>query len=471
MYKIFISGTFYNILFKIFSTIVLFFVTPLFITKMGREVYGIWILNFTIIGYFAIVVNGLPGGIIKFISENKYDDKILSKIISISFITYLVVGIFLGIFIFNFSEFISSISDSVLQGLLKFKQLNIIRSIQTLANSFVILLGLYLETDIGVILFLSYSTTCACSLFMFYYVKKFIVNLKLSHKLFDKKLFKEILFFSLALVALEISALLAYQSDELIIGYFLNVGDIPYYFVTTALFMNLRVIYGMLTGLILPVVFEAKKNLNYNLIKTLINKGIRYINILFVSVVLLVSIISEPFIFLWMGEEYSQYALWASLLVLQFVFTAPYVSFLSRILLGYSKVKFLFKINLLFNIFKILVCVYMVFEFGIIGVFASSLITSTLFLIFMFPLLTSKLKISIKEILRDNYKIHFLQMIILVIGFVVINLVKISWLNLFLFCSLYLIIVFSIQYKFFFLEKEKKLVNEFIKKSIFVKWN
>ena len=172
-----------------------------------------------------------------------------------------------------------------------------------------------------------------------------------------------------------------------------------------------------------------------------------------------------------MGEEYSQYALWASLLVLQYVFGAPYVSFLSRVLLGFSKVKFLFKINLIFNIFKILVCVYLVYKFGIVGVFASSLITSTLFLIVIFPFLTFKLKISLKEIIRDNYKIHFLQLIILAIGFVIINLIRASWINLFLFCFLYVIIVYSIQYKFFFFEKEKKFVNQYIKKIISVKWN
>ena len=156
-----------------------------------------------------------------------------------------------------------SVSDSVLQGLLKFKELNIIRSLQVLANSSVILLGLIFELDLGYILAFSYSTTCICSVVMFFYVKKFINPLNISFNLNEKTLFKEIMFFSIGLVAIELSSLLAYQSDEIIIGYFLNVTDISYYFVTTALFFNLRIIYGILTGLILPVVFEAKKKIEF----------------------------------------------------------------------------------------------------------------------------------------------------------------------------------------------------------------
>ena len=104
MYKKFLSGTIYNVFFKIISTVILFFVTPLFISKMGDELYGIWLLNFTIIGFFALVINGLPGGVIKFVSENNNDPNYLSKIISISLFTYLVIGLLLGSVIFIFSE-------------------------------------------------------------------------------------------------------------------------------------------------------------------------------------------------------------------------------------------------------------------------------------------------------------------------------------------------------------------------------
>lgn len=240
MYKKFLSGTIYNVFFKIISTVILFFVTPLFISKMGDELYGIWLLNFTIIGFFALVINGLPGGVIKFVSENNNDPNYLSKIISISLFTYLVIGLLLGSVIFIFSEQITlvfkisevnrpisikllkiasfflailwplSVSDSVLQGLLKFKELNIIRSLQVLANSSVILLGLIFELDLGYILAFSYSTTCICSVVMFFYVKKFINPLNISFNLNEKTLFKEIMFFSIGLVAIELSSLLAY---------------------------------------------------------------------------------------------------------------------------------------------------------------------------------------------------------------------------------------------------------------------
>jgi O-antigen/teichoic acid export membrane protein len=488
MYNGFLSGTFYNIIFKIASTILLFFITPLFISKMGEELYGIWILNFTIIGFFALVINGLPGGIIKFVSENNKDPNYLSKIISISLFTYLIIGLILGSVIFIFSEQITivfnisevnrpisikllkiasfflailwplSISDSVLQGLLKFKELNIVRSLQVVANSSVILFGLYFELDLGYILAFSYSTTCICSIVMFLYVKKFINPLKISFNTYEKTLFKEIMFFSLALVGIELSALLAYQSDELIIGYFLNVKDISYYFVTTALFFNLRIIYGILTGLVLPVVFEAKKKSDYKLIDNLVFRGIRYINIVFITVVILVSVISEHFITLWMGEKFSKYSFWASLLVLQYLYNASYVSFLSRILLGFSEVKFIFYINFIFNIIKILLSIYLVSEYNIIGVFSASIINSFLSFIFLFPIISKKLNYSWFKLIKNNFNIHLFQVLLIIIGFTIINYIAISWVNLVLFCFTFLFIAYFIQYHLFFLDKEKKYV-------------
>lgn len=492
MYKTFISGTIYNILFKIISTLLVFFITPIFISKMGEEIYGIWILNFTIIGYFALVVNGIPGGIIKFISENNSDMKYLSKVISISLVTYLIIGLLLGCFIFLFAENITtifniseknqsisvrllkiasfflailwplSISDSVLQGLLKFKELNVIRSLQVLINSSIILISLFLEFDIGLILFFSYATTCFCSIIMFYLVKKNIKPLTISIYPLDKKLFKQIISFSIGLVAIELSSILAYQSDELIIGYFLDVRDLPIYVVITSLFFNLRIIFGMLTGLILPVVFEAKKKSNYKLIDSLVFKGIRYINIIFVTFVILVSIISKPFIFLWMGESYSKFSLWSSLFVLQYLFSAAYVGYLSRIILGFSKVKFLFKINLFFNIIKIILAIYLVQLYGITGVFLASIINTIISFLVIFPLVTKKLNYNWFNIIKPNIYIHLFHLLILIFGFYIINYLEISWINLILFCFVFLFVAYFVQYQLFFLEKEKKYVLSII---------
>ena len=114
-------------------------------------------------------------------------------------------------------------------------------------------------------------------------------------------------------------------------------------------------------------------------------KGVRYINIVFITFVILVSIISESFITLWMGEEFSKYSFWASLFVLQYLYNAAYVSFLSRILLGFSEVKFIFYINFVFNIIKVLLSIYLVSKYNIIGVFAASIINSVMSFIILFP--------------------------------------------------------------------------------------
>lgn len=191
-------------------------------------------------------------------------------------------------------------------------------------------------------------------------------------------------------------------------------------------------------------------------------KGIRYINIIFITFVILVSVVSEHFITLWMGEEFSKYSFWASLLVLQYLYNASYVSFLSRVLLGFSQVKFIFYINFTFNIIKILLSIYLVLEYNIIGVFSAAIINSVLSFIFLFPIISKKLNYSWFKIIRENLNIHLFQILLIIIGFTIIDYIAISWVNLVLFCFTFLMIAYFIQYKLFFLKKEKIYISTII---------
>lgn len=53
-YTLFINSTLANAIFQAFTILLNFVVVPLFVGKMGAEIYGIWILNFTIMGYLGL---------------------------------------------------------------------------------------------------------------------------------------------------------------------------------------------------------------------------------------------------------------------------------------------------------------------------------------------------------------------------------------------------------------------------------
>ncbi len=68
--RLFVLNTISNVSFHFLALLIGFFIIPLFVKDLGQELYGIWILSRTIMGYFSLLDMGVSGGIVKYISES-----------------------------------------------------------------------------------------------------------------------------------------------------------------------------------------------------------------------------------------------------------------------------------------------------------------------------------------------------------------------------------------------------------------
>lgn len=489
LYKKFLLSTFSNVILKSFVLALAFFVIPLFIEKMGKELYGIWILNFTIIGYFAIVVSGIPGGIIKHISESKGKGEKQIQIINVGFISYFLLGLLLGTSIFFFAEFILqlfnisiqyyelsvrllkiaaiflialwpfSVFDSILKGLLEYKTLSIIKGVTAIINSAMILFALIIGLHITLILILSYTITLLSSLMLFVTVKKKIVGLNISLKQFDKKLFKSITRFTIGMLIIELISLMTYQVDQLIIGHYLSVSEITTYFIVTIIFYKLRAIYSMMSEVIMPVVFEANSKQDNKLIRKMAIKGSKYINIGFVPLVVLSVVISKSFITLWMGPEYGKYGYWSSLFVFQLFLGAVYVGVPGKISIGMGKLKQIQLISSILVILNIVISIACIPYFGFAGVLIGSVSSSMISVFGVSKFYCNLIEVPLKDILKANIKITIALFTYMVLGFFIIQLLIMEWLTLVVFIILFLGLMYLTMYVFFVEDKEKQIIN------------
>ena len=103
--KIFLDTIVYSFAFVI-AQIVSFIVLPVFISGLGSELCGIWVIANLLLGYLAVFDFGFTTGLQKYIVESRLnkDFKLMSKIIVTGAIALFSIGGILGLTIYSYTD-------------------------------------------------------------------------------------------------------------------------------------------------------------------------------------------------------------------------------------------------------------------------------------------------------------------------------------------------------------------------------
>lgn len=465
-------------------------IVPIFIGKLGPELYGVWILNFAIFGYFYAVDTSISSGVIKYISEARAleDRTMLLESIYNALLAYL----FFGIIIFLFSQlfinteilkwivhdkeylatikrmiFISGIFSvvlwpqlvfpAVLQGLLKHSTLNLVKGVTALAQQIVLIAAISFTTKMENLLALFYLTSFVSGVFLYYIVKKQTKNKFISKSLYNFGLIKNISKFSRGIFILEILSMLAYQTDKIILTIFLPIDSLTKYDIVTKLFYQLRGFYGMFLGVIQPMIFHAKKANDKVFIYKMIIKGTKYLNITYIPLIILGIVISKPFITLWMGETYGQYGYWSSFYIAQYLIT-PMIGLIGTVVIGLSKTKMLQIFSLISVSLNLIISIIAVQVFSFPGVLIGTVLSSSLIVPILYKFYCDAADIDWRSPIKANWKITISLIIFFGLpGFIIADLFINTWLGLVIFASTFMIVIYSFNFTFF-IDKEDKLI-------------
>lgn len=492
---IFANNTASNVFFKIIIFFIGFLTTPIIVKYFGVENYGVWVFVHGIISYFTIFTSGIPGGVVKFISENKENSIEKNKVINIALLFYCTIGIIIsGVLLFGGDFFISffeltqkqrnvislmlkigaffiffswpiNVFQAYLTAMIKFTFINIISLLNIIVGFIILLTCLYLRIDLPLIyLFYSLSTLLINSIYIFY-VKSTVKDLKLSFSNFDLKLGKSLFKFTIGLFILEIISALAMQTDNFIIAYFLPVANVAYYNITTKITYLFRGnIYGMLLLVVTPMIFEAQKKNDDLFIRKMIFKGTRYFIIILIPLVSLFIIIMKPFITLWMGPDFGRFGYWGSLYMAQFLFS-PITAIMGSVMIGLSKLKPLQIMSFLMVIINLTVSVIFVQQLGFTGVIVGTVAAQYLVFPFIYYLYCKHSNVHWLEPIKNTWKIFCIIIILFLLpGFFIISFIPLKWIYLIIFSITYLFILYFILIFLFVEEEEKNKIKLFFNK-------
>ena len=503
-YTILLNSTLANAIFQAFTIVLNFIVVPLFVGKMGAEVYGLWILNFTIMGYLGVIGSGIPEGIVKHISEARggQDYRLQTQVINVALLGYLVLGVGVCLMtltlagpivnLFIMTPETNSLAKNLLwisggfalllyplkvftaafQGLLAHVRLNLVKGVFALLGSAALILALLLGSPLEMVLVIFFGVEVISGLYLALLTRRIIPGFRLLLSGFDGQLFKSIMRFGLQVMILEIIALCAFQVDHLIIAYFLPVSAVATYAIVTKLFYQLRNIYGLLLGVVTPFVYEAHHKHDHAFIKRVVLKGTRYVNIGYIPLIILAMVISTPFITLWMGDEFGHKGVWSTFFLSQYLLS-PVIGVIGTVAIGMSKVKAHQVYGFFAAGFNVVLSIIAVQFYGFVGVLIGTVVSTYLGMWIVYPYYCRYVDIKWSVPIKHNWRIST----VLVLGFLVPGLylvkgIMFTWPELILFSGAFLILEYLAMYLLFVEQEEKNAIAHWITPFLMrLKWS
>lgn len=307
---------------------------PIFINKLTPELYGIFIVLLSLLGYYGLMDIGLGQAVIKFIAEyeSKKDYDSISRFIFTSTVFYLIfasLGTFtlyalsqnlliilkipdkfipdsnLAVKIFAFGFFFSMLStnfSSIFQG---FQQYNITSKINIIINILLYttsIIGLYYG---GKLIFLSITF----SLFYFLSFLTYIYLLIKQHRIIVKKIkydyrsLKELFSFSTFFFLSKILNTFGNYLIQFNISIILNPLAVTYYVVPRKLVNSIAAFIGSGSAVLFPKVSELSGNNRKEEIIKLYYQSSKIISFLAFPIFFIFFIFSKEILIIWVGND------------------------------------------------------------------------------------------------------------------------------------------------------------------------
>lgn len=431
--------------------LVSFILFPFIVSRLGKEIYGIYRLVFSIIAYVAIMDLGVHSAVTKFVAQfkGKNDTETLNKIISTALSFYTLIGIVSALILVVFSLYFdlifkvapasraigqklllitagasvlmwpSSTFKGAIQGLQRYDWLAVMGSLVQICYAG---LAYFLLTHgFGVIqLMIAFLAFIIVGNFLLSIgVYRNLAGLKITFPCFDKETFRMIFKYGIIMFLSSIFGLIIFQTDHFIIGIFVSVSAVTIYAVGTTLQSYIRTINALIGSPIIPAASEMDGKKDEVSIKRLLFRGTKYTTAVFLPMVIITLFFLKPFITHWMGPGFEA-SVWPAIALMSFWLFNGIIEVGSGILLGKGLLRIFLWTSAVNAIVNLVLSLILVRFLGILGV---ALGTAIPWVLIGFPwvlsIILKKLKVTFREFfnlsLRNNLKFFLLSAILSII--------------------------------------------------------
>jgi len=480
----------------VFPILIALFTTPYIVHKLGTELYGIYVLCISMIGFMSFFDLGFGTGIVKFVSqyEAKGDFDKINKIIS----TALIVNIFMGFFgvvcIFLFTDYLAvhlfkvkienqyitevafkitaigflivllnGIFSNIPKALQKYDVATKIQTSIWVASTLSTVLILYFGFGLKEVLLL-WVFFQVSGLFAYYASIKFLLPSLSINFNFNLVIFKEIFEFSMFAAMNGITGNIVFRVDKMIVGSILGTSFITYYQVSFMIVQMANGFIGSLLQFLFPSVSYIQSLGDEERLKNMYMTATKYATILALVIFTSLTLLGESFLTLWMGKDFAEKSI-NFIPILSFIYVfhsiaSVGISFYNG--LGYSKINMLS--SFIGAVSYLITSFLLIKTFGLIGAaisFGFTLVSFPYFFYKLIKVLNISFKWLIKLLLKVSIIILFVWAIKYLVSFKTVNSYEFILYVLissgFIICSAYMLKLFALADIKYFLKKLKMI--------------
>jgi O-antigen/teichoic acid export membrane protein len=389
----------------------IFLFTTIYILRtIGKEQFGIWALVGVISSYAQLSEFGITESLIKFTAEYHAgnDTRKLNELLNTSFALYLVLGLAscslllagmgiivddilniprnyrpvaiqvysLSIILF-FVNMISGVYGSMLTGAQRMDYTNAILFSSSLINAIGTVLFLRMGYGLPGLVLTSAITTLFVIVGNYLAARRLFPELRFSPvTFFDKGIAINIFNFSWKVQISNITQLLIFQIDRILLSHYLGLGAVSNYEVASRTASQVRLFILSIFTPMIPAASSLHTSQGKDLVAGLYRRSFKYMASVAVPFSLMVIALAHPFIRTWLGPGYDTSAYTLQILTAAYflnVLTGPGAFIMS----GINKPEVNMKASMLAAVINVIGCLLLVRFVGYFGIILSIVLSIT----------------------------------------------------------------------------------------------
>lgn len=437
------------------SILVGVFLSPFILHRLGDTAFGIWVLIFSVTGYYGLFDLGIRSSVIRYVSTYTAtnDREGLAKLINTSLATYTAIGTTALIITLVCSTFVdhlfrippeflstarwlflmvgtsvalgfpTGVFGGILEGMQRFYLVNVTNLISTLLRAVLIVLALTHGYGLLMVAFITVVLPILSSFVRAAFVLH-LLKIRFGWKYVDRGSLREIANYSAVSFILMIAYKLRFKTDEIVIGTFLSVTAITYFSIGDRLLDYASEVVSSLAQIFVPMSGQSDARGDKDQLRKILVAGNRACALIIFPITAVLIILGKSVIEAWVGARYVA-ASYPVLVVLAIPMTCALSQAAStRILYGMAKHRSMAWVTLMESIANLILSIMLIRPFGIVGDAAGTAIPLFCTSLYFMPRhLCRLLGIRIRTFLREAYSLP----ILLVMPFVAALLLMRRW--------------------------------------------
>ena len=320
------------------SSLVAFFLAPFVVHHLGNSAYGIWLLISSLAAYLSLLNVGVGNAVVRYVAQfhAEGNDKDATAVASsalaiclaagtVAIIVCLILARFVVgrfhifeayqsaariiIILGGFSVAVSMISgvfSGIVAGLYRFDWFNVVALANTLLSSATIVLVLNAGKGLVSVAIVYLCFAVATGLIYARVAFRLYPALKIRLSKSDMKHVKLIFSFSAYVSLLQVSSLIIYYTDSLVIGTFLSVSLITFFAIAGNLVIYSQRLIAGISTLMTPRASALSVTGIRGEMQSLLVRSTRIATVIILPVALTFLLRGSSFIGLWMGQRYAE---------------------------------------------------------------------------------------------------------------------------------------------------------------------